>query len=416
MPKPRVVITGMGVLAPHGKTLDEFWKSNINGVSGIDYIQSFDTKDFDVKIAGEIKDFDPSQYVLPAIYRKIDRFAQLGVCAAKMALEDAGLHIDSKNEDRVGIVIGSGLGGILFHEEQIISVIREGGPSKIMASSVPRISPNSVSAYIGIAFGIKGPNFAVSTACSSGANAIGQALMLLRAGVIDCCIAGGVEAPITPVTLAGYQALHCLSKTNHVPSKASRPFDKNRNGFVLGEGGGILVLETLEQAQSRKAKIYAELAGFGTNCGAYNMVAPQPDGLDAAKAIQRALEDAGIGIEEVDYINAHGTGTPYNDAAETKAIKQVFGSRAYKIPISSTKSMIGHTIGASGAIEAIACILAIQNRMIPPTINYEKEDPECDLDYVPNKSRRVDINIALSNSFGFGSNNACLVFGAYDRK
>lgn len=413
--RKRVVITGMGVLAPNGKTLDDFWKANINGVSGIDCIHSFDTQDFEVKIGGEVRDFDPANYVLPGVHRKIDRFAQLGVCAAKMALDDSRLKIDSQNSERVGVIIGSGLGGILFHEEQVITVIREGGPSKIMASSVPRISPNSVASYIAIAFKAKGPNFAVSTACSSGANAIGNALVLLRAGMIDCCIAGGVEAPLTPVTLAAYQALHCLSRKNHSPSTASRPFDKDRDGFVLSEGAGVLILETLEHAEKRDARIYAELKGFGTNCGAYNMVAPQPDGLDAAKAIQFALEDANISIEEVDYINAHGTGTPYNDVAETKAIKEIFGNRAYKIPVSSTKSMIGHSIGASGAIETIVSVLAIQNKVIPPTINYENEDQECDLDYVPNKSRAADVDVVVSNSFGFGSNNVSLVLAEHNR-
>ena len=412
MTNRRIVITGLGVLAPNGKTIDEFWQASVQGRSGIDYIKSFDTGDFEVKVAGEVKEFDPSHYVLPGIYRKIDRFAQLGVCAAKMALDDSKLKIDSQNSERVGVIIGSGLGGILFHEEQMITVIREGGPSKIMASSVPKISPNSVSSYIGIAFGIKGPNLAVSTACSSGANAIGQALLLLRSGIVDCCITGGVEAPITPVTLAAYQALRCLSKGNHVPSKASRPFDKDRDGFVIGEGAGILVLETLENARKRGAKIYAELAGFGTNCGAYNMVVPQPDGLDAARAIASALKDAAIDAEQVDYINAHGTGTPYNDVAETKAIKRIFGQRAYKIPISSTKSMIGHSIGASGAIEAVLSCLVIQKNAIPPTINLEHPDPECDLDYVPNSMRRAEARVVISNSFGFGSNNAVLVFRA----
>lgn len=408
--KNRVVITGMGVLAPNGKTLDEFWKASISGASGIDYIKAFDTSDYEVKVGAEVKDFDPALYVLPGIYRKVDRFAQFGVCAAKMALDDSGLKIDPTNESRVGVVIGSGLGGILFHEEQIITVIREGGPSKIMASSVPRISPNSVSGYIAIAFHAKGPNYAVSTACSSGANAIGQALLLLRSGLVDTCIAGGVEAPLTPVTFAGYQALRCLSTRNGRPTEASTPFDKNRNGFVLGEGAGVLILETLEHAQKRDAKIYAELAGYGTTCGAYNMVAPEPEGIDAGEAIQMALRDAEISAEEIDYINAHGTGTIYNDVSETKAIKRVFDKKAYKIPVSSTKSMIGHTIGASGAIEAIVSVQVLQHQEIPPTINLKEPDPECDLDYVPNQSRKARLDIVMSNSFGFGSNNAVLIF------
>lgn len=409
MTKKKVVITGMGILAPNGKTLEEFWDSCLGGRSGIDYIRAFETKNFDVKIGAEVKDFDPSRYLLPGIYRKIDRFAQLGVCAAKMALEGAKLEVSEKNAQKIGVIIGSGLGGILFHEEQIIEVIREGGPAKAMASAVPRISPNSVSGYIAINFGLKGPNYAVSTACSSGANAIGQALILLRSGIIDCCVVGGVEAPITPVTLAAYQALRCLASCNGVPSKSSRPFDKKRDGFVLGEGAGILVVETMEHAQKRKARIYAEIAGYGSNCGAYNMVAPQPDGLDAARAMQLALEDADIKSEEVDYINAHGTGTVYNDLAETKAIKKVFGERAYRIPITSTKSMIGHTIGAAGAIEAIVCALTMQKGIIHPTVNLNDPDPDCDLDYVPHHFRKEKVDIVISNSFGFGSNNATLV-------
>ena len=408
--KKQVVVTGMGVLAPNGKTLPEFWDACVQGRSGIDYIQAFDTKDFEVKIAGEIKDFDPAAYILPGIHRKIDRFAQFGVCAAKMALDDAQFKIEKNNEFRTGVVIGSGLGGMLFHEEQVITVIREGGPSRIMASSVPRISPNAVSAYIAIAFQAKGPNYVVSTACSSGANAIGQAMELLRKGDLDVCITGGVEAPITPVTVAAYQALHALSRRNEPPGKASCPFSKDRDGFVIGEGAGILILETLEHAQKRKAKIYAEICGYGTNCGAYNMVAPQPDGLDAAHAMKSALENASLKTNNIDYINAHGTSTLFNDAAETKAIKEVFGGGAKQIPVSSTKSMTGHTIGAAAAIEAIVSVLTLQKQEIHPTINLDTADPECDLDYVPNKSRKTKVDTVISNSFGFGSNNAVLVF------
>jgi len=406
----RVVVTGMGILAPNGKTLPEFWDACVKGRSGIDRIRAFDTSEFEVKIAAEVRDFDPAAYVLPAIHRKVDRFAQLGVCAAKMALDDAQFRIEKDNAFRAGVVIGSGLGGMMFHEEQVIHVIEEGGPSRIMASSVPRISPNSVSAYIAIAFQVKGPNYVVSTACSSGANAIGQAMSLLRKGAIDVCITGGVEAPITPVTVAAYQALRALSRRNDPPQKASSPFSKDRDGFVIGEGAGILILETLEHAQKRKAKIYAEICGYGTNCGAYNMVAPQPDGLDAAEAMRSALKDASLTVGDIDYINARGTSTVYNDLAETKAIKEVFEKRAGNLPISSTKSMTGHTIGAAGAIEAIVSVLTLRNQEIHPTINLNTPDPECDLDYVPNKLRKTKVNAVMSNSFGFGSNNAVLVF------
>ena len=399
----------MGVLSSVGKTLPEFWDACINGKSGVEYIKSFDAKDFEVKIAGEVKDFDSSKYVLPAIYRKLDRFAQLGVCAAKMAIDDAELKIDEENASKIGVIIGSGLGGLLFHEEQIINVMLNGGPSKVMASSVPRISPNAVSAYIAIAFQVKGPNYVVSTACSSGANAIGQAMNLVRNGTLDICITGGVEAPITPVTVAAYQTLHALSRRNNPSQKASCPFSKERDGFVIAEGGGILILESLEHAQKRNARIYAELCGYGANCGAYSMVAPQPDGLDAAQAIQSAMEDAGLKADDVDYINAHGTSTVYNDLAETKAIKQVFKKRAYEIPISSTKSMTGHSIGAAGAIEAIVSALTISNQIIHPTINLNVQDPECDLDYVANKSRKQKVETIISNSFGFGSNNVVII-------
>jgi 3-oxoacyl-[acyl-carrier-protein] synthase II len=301
---------------------------------------------------------------------------------------------------------------MLFHEEQIITAYTK-KLDWVAAGAVPRISPNSVTSYIAMACNIKGPNLAISTACSSGSNAIGHALYLIRAGIIDVCITGGVEAPLTPVTLAAYQNMRSISRRNDEPTKASRPFDKDRDGFVLSEGAGMILLETEEHAMNRGAKIYAELAGFASNCGAYNMVIPQPDGNDAAAAMRSALKDAGMKPDDIDYINAHGTSTPYNDLAETKAIKTVFGDRAYKTPISSTKSMIGHTIGASGGIEAVVSSLVIQKQMIPPTINLDNNDPECDLDYVPHKSRKADIRNVMSNSFGFGSNNAVLLMKKY---
>lgn len=413
MTKRRVVITGMGVLAPNGKTLEEFWNNNINGVSGVDYITRFNTQGYDIKIAAEVKDFDPSKYMLPRYYRKLDRFGQLGVAAAKMAIDDAGLTISQTNSDRIGVIIGSGLGGIQFHEEQIMEAVQGGGPKVIMASCVPRISPNSVPSYISIVFGVRGPNYGISTACSSGANAIGQAALMIRFGMIDVCICGGTEAPITPFTFAAYQNLGALSRRNSVPAKASCPFDKRRDGFVMGEEAGVLVLESLGFAKRRRARIYAELSGFASNSGAYSMITPQPEGLDAAYVLEKALGDANIEKREVDYINAHGTSTPLNDIAETKALKKVFLKRAYHIPISSTKSMIGHTIGAAGAIEAIVSVLCIQNGKIPPTINLEHPDPECDLDYVPNVAREKRVDAVVSNSFGFGSNNAVLVFKKY---
>lgn len=414
MQRRRVVITGMGVLAPNGKTLEELWEANVEGVSGVAHLTQFnpDLIKIRVNIAGEVKGFDPEAYMLPAIHRKVDRFAQLGVAASKMAIEDAKISFKNSTSERTGIIIGTGLGGILFHEEQIITAY-EKKFDWVASSAVPRISPNSVSSYIAIIFQIKGPNFAISTACSSGANAIGQALYLIRSEIIDACVVGGVEAPLTPVTFAAYQNLRAISRRNSEPSKASRPFDKERDGFVLSEGAGILILETEEHALNRGAKIYAEVLGCGTNCGAYNMVAPQPDGLDAAAAMRRALQDAQIASDEIDYINAHGTSTPFNDLAETRAVKNVFGERAYRLPISATKSMIGHSIGASGAIEAVVCALALQNQVIPPTINLDHPDPECDLDYVPHRSRKAEVRTIMSNSFGFGSNNAVLILRKY---
>lgn len=414
MRKPRVVITGMGVLAPNGKTLQEFWKSNLEGISGVDHLTRFSPECVKVNIAGEVKDFDPDLYMLPAFHRKLDRFGQLGVAATKMAIEDAGVSFHNSESEGTGVIIGSGLGGLLFHEEQLMAAVEKKKLDWIASSCVPKISPNSVSSCIAMVFSVKGPNFAISTACSSGANAIGQALLLLRNGMVDVCIAGGVEAPITPFTFAAYQNLHALSRKNSQPEKTSRPFDKERDGFVLSEGAGVLILETEEHALRRGARIYAEVLGCGTNCGAYNMVAPQPDGLDAAAAMRRAIQDAEITSEEIDYINAHGTSTPFNDLAETRAIKNVFGERAYRIPVSATKSMIGHSIGASAAIEAVICAFVIQKQVIPPTINLDHPDSECDLDYVSHQCRKADVRTIMSNSFGFGSNNAVLIFRKYE--
>ncbi len=410
MKTKRIVVTGMGVLTANGNNISEFWNSLVHGVSGVNYISLFDTSDFDVKFAAEVKKFDPSEYLKPISYRKLDRFAQLGLVATKMAVDDSALDLNKADTSRIGVIIGTGLGGISFHEEQIMQVMKF-GPKKIATNSVPKISPNSVSSHIGITYGLKGINYAISTACSSGSNAIGQALLMIRAGVIDICICGGVEAPLTPVTVAAYQGLHVLSISNGVPpSKSYKPFDKYRNGFVIGEGAGILTLETYESALKRNAKIYAELIGYGSNCGAYHMVTPEPNGSDATAAMEMALDNGRIRYRDVDYINAHGTGTIQNDIIETKAIKNTFGKFAYDIPISSIKAMTGHTIGAAGAIEAIASILTINNHKIPPTINLNVTDSNCDLDYVPNEARCADVRVVCSNSFGFGSNNAVLVF------
>lgn len=411
----RVVVTGMGVLASNGNGCGEFLKAIFEGRSGIGLISLFDTSNFDVKIAAEVKNFNPIDYMPIAIARKTDRFAQFGVAVAKMALEDAAISSENPSLKSAAVIIGSGLGGQNFHEEMMFLMIESSNPRKIAASSVPRITPNAVSAYIALQNNIKGPNQVISTACSSSAVAIGEAFHKVRSGEVNLALAGGVEATISILNIAMYQALMVLGTSiDENPQTASRPFDESRNGFVMGEGAACLLLEELDHATSRGAKIYAEIVGFGSNCGAYHMVAPNPTGEDAAAAMKEALVDANLSEDDVDYIGAHGTSTKLNDVAETKAIKLLLGERAYAVPVSSIKSMIGHTIGAAGAIQAVASCLAIKNAIIPPTINLKNPDKECDLDYVPNQARKKKINVILSNSFGFGSNNAVLVFKNYE--
>lgn len=413
----RVVVTGMGVLAPNGKGIQAFADAIFTGKSGIGPITRFDPATLDVKIAAEVKDFDAADYMPIAVVRKTDRFAQFGVAAAKMALDDARLTEGNNDLAKAAVIIGSGLGGLNFHEEMMFALLETANPKKIAASSVPRISPNAVSAYIALQYKIKGPNQVISTACSSSAQAIGEAFHKVRNGKVDIAITGGVEATISLVNMALYQAMMVLgTPVDGNLETASRPFDKTRNGFVMGEGAACLVLEEMNHALTRGAPIYAEVAGFGSNCGAYHMVAPDPTGEDAKEAMQEALNDAELRVEDIDYISAHGTSTKFNDLAETNAIKSLAGKRAFAIPVSSIKSMIGHTIGASGAIQAVASCLAIARNCIPPTINLHNPDEECDLDYVPNKSRKKDVNVVISNSFGFGSNNAVLIFKKAGRK
>jgi len=408
MKKRRVVITGLGVVAPNGIGIEEFWKANIEGKSGIDKIKSFDTSKHEIKIAGEVKNFQPLNYMPSGIANRTDRFAQLGIAAAKEAIQDSKLNLTIEDTSKIGVCLGSGLGGAPFHEEQIVSIIKQGF-NQANPLCVPKVTPNSVSAYISIIFNLKGPNMVISTACSSGGHGLGVACDLIKLNRADVMVSGGVEAPITPFTLAAYTALSVLSSRNDLPQKASRPFDRNRDGFVISEGAGILILEELEHARKRGANIYAEIVGYGATSGAHHMVLPVKTGEDAQEAMNIAIKEANIEIGQIDYINAHGTATQMNDIAETLAIKGLFKKHAYKIPISSTKSMIGHTIGAAGAIEVIVCALAIKDSMIPPTINYETKDPDCDLDYVPNKARKKEINFALSNSFGFGNSNAVIL-------
>jgi len=407
-----VVITGVGVVACNGIGRDDFWKANMEGRSGIVNITSFNTDDFETKIAGEIRGFDPTQYIPAEIAKKVDRFVHFGLACSEMAMQDSKLDLSIEDKNRIGVIIGSGLGGMLFHEEQMVAIF-ERGANRINPSSVPRISPNAVSSHIAIRYGLLGPNMVISTACASGSHAVGEAFRKIQWGDMDICVTGGVEATLTRLNFGAYCALRVLSKKNDVPEAASRPFDLKRDGFVIAEGGGGIILEELNHALQRNAPIYAEVTGYASNSGARHMVMPDVSGDDAARVMADALKDAGIDRKNVDYINAHATSTVQNDRAETKAIKTVFGEQAYKIPISSTKSMIGHSLGAAGGIEAVVCALAIKNNFIPPTINYKDKDPECDLDYVPHEGRRAQLKNVLSNSFGFGNCNACIAFSDF---
>ena len=412
MKKRRVVITGLGVVACNGIGRDNFWQANVQGRSGIGKITRFDAEVFDTHIAGEVRDFDPSQFMPAEVAKKVDRFVHFGLACSEMAMQDSQLDIGSLDKNRVGVVIGSGLGGMMFHEEQMVAIL-EKGANRINPSSVPRISPNAVSSHIAIRYGFLGPNMVISTACASASHAIGEAFRKIQWGDMDICVTGGVEAPITRLNFGAYCALRVVSKKNDPPEAASRPFDLERDGFVLSEGGGGLILEELSHALKRNAPIYAEVTGYSSNSGARHMVMPDVTGDDAARVMADALKDAGIDRTKVDYINAHATSTVQNDRAETKAIKNVFGQQAYKIPVSSTKSMIGHSLGAAGGIEAVVCALAIRNKFIPPTINYKHKDPECDLDYVPLEGRPARLDTVISNSFGFGNCNACIVFSDF---
>lgn len=412
MRKRRVVITGLGVVACNGIGRDNFWQANMQGRSGIGKITRFDADAFDTRIAGEVRDFDPSKYMPAEVAKKVDRFVHFGLACSEMAVQDSGLDLQAQDKNRIGVIIGSGLGGMMFHEEQMVSIL-ERGTNRINPSSVPRISPNAVSSHIAIRYGFLGPNMVISTACASASHAIGEAFRKIQWGDMDLCVTGGVEAPLTRLNFGAYCALRVVSKRNDVPEAASRPFDLTRDGFVLSEGGGGIILEELEHAVKRNAPIYAEISGYASNSGARHMVMPDVSGEDASRVMADALKDAGKDAHSVDYINAHATSTTANDRAETRAIKNVFGPGAYKVPVSSTKSMIGHSLGAAGGIEAVVCALAIKGKFIPPTINYKEKDPECDLDYVPNEGRQAKLDTVLSNSFGFGNCNACIVFSDF---
>ncbi len=408
----RVVITGLGIISPVGTGLDKFWSSLTAGVSGIGPVTRFDPAHFSTKIAGEVKDFEPARYIDKKEARRMDRFTQFAVAATEMAVEDASLNFDHEDRDRIGVILGSGVGGIETMEEQA-RVLAEKGPGRISPIFVPMMIANMGAGQVAIRYCLRGPNTTAVSACASSSNAIGDAFKMLQYGRADVMITGGAEAAITPLAMAGFIQMKAMSSRNEEPEKASRPFDLDRDGFVIGEGAAILILETLEHAQKRGARIYAEVVGYGSTCDAYHMTAPDPEGNGAANSMKEALGDAGIEPSEVDYINAHATSTPLGDKAETLAIKQVFGAHAAKVAISSTKSMTGHLLGASGGLEAMVSILAIVNGVIPPTINYEQPDPDCDLDIVPNIARKAKVDVALSNSFGFGGHNATLVFKEY---
>jgi len=410
--KRRVVVTGVGLVTPLGVGIENVWKRILNGESGIGPTTRFDVTRHDTKFAGEVKDFMAGDFVSPKEIKRIDLFIQYALAASKIAIEDSGLDMGREEAERVGVVVGTGLGG-LPTLEKYHSILLERGPGRISPFFIPMLIANEAPGHIAIQFGMKGPNLCIVTACATGAHSIGESFRIIQYGDADVMVAGGTEANLTPLTVGGFNAMKALSTRNDAPEKASRPFEKDRDGFVVSEGCGIIIMEELEHAKKRGAKIYAEIAGYGYNGDAYHITAPCPDGDGFVRCIKVALKDANIRPEEVDYINAHGTSTELNDYIETLAIKEVFKDGAYKIPVSSTKSMTGHLLGAAGAIEAIFSVLSIRDQICPPTINYETPDPQCDLDYVPNVSRKHKIDVVLSNSFGFGGTNSTLVFRRY---
>jgi len=404
----RVVVTGVGVITPLGNTVEKFWNSLINGESGIDTVTKFDVSEFPTKVAAEVKDFEPTLYIDKKEARRMDRFIQFAVASAKLALEDSQIDLSKVDLNRFGVIYGTGIGGIETFENQL-KIMHEKGPGKVSPFFIPMMIANMAAGQIAITFGLKGINETIVNACASSTNAIGEAFKAIQRGDADLIVTGGTEAAITPMSFAGFCAMKAMS-TNEDPKKASRPFDLNRDGFVMGEGSASLILESLEHAQKRGAKIYAEIIGYGATDDAYHITAPAPEGEGAARAMEAALKDGKVSFDMIDYINAHGTSTEYNDKFETMAIKKVFKDHAYKLYVSSIKSMVGHLLGAAGAIEAVATVLTIKNGIIPPTINYETPDPECDLNYVPNEAIEKEVNYAISNSFGFGGHNGTLLF------
>ncbi len=408
----RVVITGIGIVSPIGSDKVKFWNSLINGISGISAVESFDASQYPCRIAGEIKDFDPTSCMEKREAKKVDRFTQLGVCAAIQAWRDAGLDHVQVDLEQAGVLIGSGIGGIQTIEQQL-QILAEKGPRRVSPFLVPALIANMASGYVSMLLGLRGPNTTVVTACATSTHAVGDAWHIIRRGDANLMVAGGAEAAISHLAFSGFSAARALSNRNEEPEKASRPFDRDRDGFVMGEGSGVVILEALDHALERNAHIYGEILGYGMSGDAYHMTAPDPEGRGAYLSMQRAMRSAQFNPEDIDYINAHGTSTEFNDKIETLAIKKLFLDEAYKLAISSTKSMTGHLLGAAGAVELIATLLIMQNGLIHPTINYDNPDPECDLDYVPNQARAADVKAALSNSFGFGGTNATLAVGKY---
>ncbi len=408
----RVVVTGLGALSPVGNTADEFWSSLLQGRSGVGPITKFDTEGYPTRIAGEVRNFDPLNFVDKKDARRLDPYLQYAVASSVLAVQDAALDTGKVDGARFGVLIGSGIGGISTLLESHRNLL-EKGPDRVSPFFIPMIIANMASGLVSIRFGARGPNSSVVTACATGNHAIGDSFKIIQRGDADVMIAGGSEAIIIPLTIAGFCSMKAMSTRNEEPTKAMRPFDATRDGFVCGEGAGILILEALEHALARDARIYAEIVGYGMTGDAHHMTAPDPEGDGAMRAMTLALRDAGLDVSAVGYINAHGTSTPYNDKFETLAIKRVFGEHARRLAVSSTKSMTGHLLGAAGGVEAIATVLALHHGVLPPTINYETPDPECDLDYVPNQARKQNVEVALSNAFGFGGTNATLAFRTY---
>jgi 3-oxoacyl-[acyl-carrier-protein] synthase II len=404
----RIAVTGLGAVTPLGNDVPTTWDAAVNGRSGIDWISAFDTDGLPIRIAAEIKDFDPLSIVPPKEARKLEKYVLIALSSAKEALADAKLS--EFDPDRVGIIYGSAIGGVTMIAEQT-RILLERGPDRVAPSFLPNVLVDTASGQLAISLGIKGPNYAIVSACATGSHAIGEAAELIKRGWVDAVIAGGVESCVDPLILAGFTAMRGLASENEYPPRASRPFDATRDGFVIGEGAGAVLLESWEHAEARGAEIYAEVLGYGASNDAHHLAQPEPEAIGVAAMMRMALERAGVAHERVGYINAHGTSTPLGDVAETKAIKAVFGDHAYKLAVSSTKSMMGHTFGAAGAIEAILSVLSISNGVLPPTINYRTPDPECDLDYVPNEAREVQVDVALSNAMGLGGHNGCVLFG-----